>query len=289
MLDITIKRGIGNMTNNSNSAIQTVIEHNAPYWAGEYAVARRYFTNGDRSPEKDMRWIELQMFKEWTGSGVYGDRSVTVTGVIQKALDQLRAIENGGSVRDLNRISGLLQFGLDEFNHFKILYDLYRRIAPDRNVSIFEMGNLPEARKMVEMRHDYRENKPYGNTIVDLTEGGGLGMYFGIAEAFRSPGTRSEEDRIVLEFARLTITDETAHMSHRFQKAVSLGIAPRQWEEMDRGLQVLFKQKLIERNEQFGNVFSPAELEAMGRDVEAGRNYVRSNLGFLTEQLSLAA
>lgn len=277
------------MAGTIQSAIQAVIEHNAPYWAGEFAVAHRYFSDGARTSEKDVRWIELQMFKEWTGSGVYGDRSVTVTGVVQKGLDELRRIEGGGAVKDLDRVSHLIQFGLDEFNHFKILYKLYRRIAPNRNVSIFEMGNLPEARKMVEIRHDFREHKPLGNTIVDLTEGGGLGMYFGIAKAFETVDAVSEEDQIIVEFAKLTVTDETGHMSHRFEKALSLGIAPRQWEEMDLGLQVLFKQKLIERNEQFGNVFDRDELEAMGRNIEAGRNYVRTNLGFLSKQLGLAA
>jgi hypothetical protein len=277
------------MSNRNGSVIKTVIEHNAPYWAGEFAVAYKYFTDGARTPEKDIRWIELQMFKEWTGSGVYGDRSVTVTGVVQKGLDELRRIEGGGAVKDLDRVSHLIQFGLDEFNHFKILYKLYRRIAPNRNVSIFEMGNLPEARKMVEIRHDFREHKPLGNTIVDLTEGGGLGMYFGIAKAFETVDAVSEEDQIIVEFAKLTVTDETGHMSHRFRKAMALGVSPQQWEDVDRGLQTLFAQKLAERNEQFGNVFSQLELDAMGRDAEAGKAYVSTNLGFLNSQIALAA
>lgn len=269
--------------------IASVIEHNAPYWAGEFAVAHRYFSAGGRTPEKDICWIELQMFKEWTGSGVYGDRSITVTGVIQKGLDQLRRIEGGGAVEDLDGVSQLIQFGLDEFEHFKILYRLYRRIAPDRSVSIFDMGGLAEARRMVEMRQSFRESGPLGDTIVDLTEGGGLGMYFGIAKAFEAAGTLGEEDTIVRDFANMTIRDETEHMRHRFRKAMALGITPRQWEDVDRGLQTLFAQKLTERNEQFGNVCSRAELDAMAGDVEAGRAYVRANLGFLESQLALAA
>ena len=269
--------------------LHAAIAQNAPYWAGEFAVAYKYFSGGARMPEKDIRWIELQMFKEWTGSGVYGDRSVTVTGVIQKGLDELRRIEGGGTVKDLDGVSQLIQFGLDEFEHFKILYKLYRRIAPDRNVSIFDMGNLPEARKMVEMRQSFRETGPLGDTIVDLTEGGGLGMYFGIAKAFATVGIVSEEDRIIREFANMTIRDETEHMSYRFRKAMSLDLSPQQWGDVNRGLQTLFAQKLTERNEQFGNVFSPAELGAMATDIEAGKAYVRTNLGFLDSQMALAA
>jgi len=267
----------------------SIIEHNAPYWAGEFAVAYSYFAGGARTREKDIRWIELQMFKEWTGSGVYGDRTVTVTGVIQQGLEQLRRIEEGGVVKDLDGVSQLIQFGLDEFGHFKILHKLYRRIAPERSVSIFDMGNLAEARKMVEMRQSFRETRPLGDTIVDLTEGGGLGMYFGIAKAFDSAGTLSEDDRIIRDFANMTITDETEHMRHRFRKATSLSLSASQWEEVDRGLQSLFWQKLVERNEQFSDVFSQAELRKMAQDVEAGRAYVRANLGFLDLSLALAA
>jgi hypothetical protein len=54
-------------------------------------------------------------------------------------------------------------------------------------------------------------------------------------------------------------------------------------------LQALFAQKLIERNEQFGNVFSRAELDSMASDVEAGNADVRTNLGFLTDRVALAA
>ncbi len=269
--------------------LRTAIEHNAPYWAGECAVAFKYFSGGARTPAKDIRWLELQMFKEWTGGGVYGDRTVTVTGVIQKGLDELRRIEGGGAVKDLDGVSHLIQFGLDEFEHFKILHKLYRLIAPDRNVSIFDMGNLPEARKMVEMRQSFRETEPLGDTIVDLTEGGGLGLYFGIVKAFAAVGVASEEDRIIREFANMTVRDETEHMRHRFRKAMDLGLSSQQWAAVDRGLQTLFAQKLTERNEQFGNVFSPAELDAMARDVEAGKAYVSANLGFLDSQVALAA
>lgn len=272
----------------NESLMRALVEHNAPYWAGEYAVARRYFADGVRTREIDIRWIELQMFKEWTGSGVYGDRSVTLTSVIRQGLDELLKIERGDAVKDLDRISGLIQFGVDEFNHFSILYKLYRMVAPDRKRSVFEMGDLPEAKKMVDMRQHVRETHPLGDTIVDLTEGGGLGMYFGIAKAFEGHAL-NDADRIVDDFARMTIRDETSHMKGRFQKALGLGITPSQWEEVDRGLSGLFEQKLIERNEQFGNVYSRAELDAMAKDVGAGRAYVKTNLGFLSRELALAA
>jgi len=139
------------------------------------------------------------------------------------------------------------------------------------------------------MRQTVRESEPLGDTIVDLTEGGGLGMYFGIAKAFESADALSDDDRIIRDFANMTITDETEHMQHRFRKATSLGLTAQQWQDVDRGLQKLFKQKLVERNEQFGNVYSRAELDAIAMDVEAGKTYVTTNLGFLTRPVGLAA
>ena len=93
----------------------------------------------------------------------------------------------------------------------------------------------------------------------------------------------------VITKCRLTIRDVTEHMSYRFRKAMSLDLSPQQWGDVNRGLQTLFAQKLTERNEQFGNVFSPAELGAMATDIEAGKAYVRTNLGFLDSQMALAA
>ncbi len=270
------------------TGLQAVVEHCAPYWAGEYAVAHRYFTSGRRTQQSETRWLELQMFKEWTGSGVYGDRSVTVTGVVQKGLDALRKIEAGGAVEQLGSISELLQFGLDEFNHFRMLYELYRRVAPERQVAIADMGGLPEARRLVEMRYQYREQEPLGDVIVDLTEGGGLGMYFGISHAFEELGVGGKEDELVLAFARATVRDETEHMSHRFRNAAGLDLTAEQWTRVERGLLSLFTQKLRERNQQFGDVFTQPELDEKAADLDAGRRYVERNLSFLSAHLQAA-
>ena len=277
------------MGDHTTGTLDTIIVNNAPYWVGEYAVAYEYFTARKRTQASDVQWLELQMFKEWTGSGVYGDRTVTVTGVIKSALDQLYSIESGGKVDSLEAISNLLRFGLDEFNHFTILYEIYRRLVDGNTIPILEMGHLREAKNIVEVRQQYRESHPDGNLIVDLTEGGGLGMYFGISDAFAKTGIQCETDELIREFARMTIRDETEHMSHRFSKAAALGLSSKQWREVDENLQKLFAAKLRERNEQFGYVFPPEKLEAFAAGIEAGQEYVRRNLPFLGSYLKQAA
>jgi len=262
------------------------IRNSAPYWAGEYAVVYTYFTGGSRTPQRDVGWITLQMYKEWTGSGVYGKRGVTVNNLIKRAAKQIDQINAGESIGDLDAISGLLQFAIDEFNHFAILCKAFLKLQPRGRMSIEQMGDMPEGRRLVEMRHAWRE-RPNGDLIVDLTEGGGLGMYFAVGDAFDGAEQRSEVDELITRFAQATITDETEHMAGRFRRALQADLEPEDWEQVETGLRELFAQKLRERNQQFGEPFSADELERMGADAEAGRAYLERNLGFLGERLGI--
>jgi hypothetical protein len=262
------------------------IRKSASYWAGEYAVVHTYFTGGSRTPQRDVGWITLQMFKEWTGSGVYGKRGVTVNSLIKRAAAQIDKIDAGESIGDLDAISGLLQFAIDEFNHFSILCKAFLKLQPQGRMSIEQMGDMPESRRLVEMRHTWRE-QPNGDLIVDLTEGGGLGMYFAVGDAFAGVQQRSEVDELITRFAQATITDETEHMAGRFRRALQADLEPEDWEQVEVGLQELFAQKLRERNQQFGEPYSASELERMGANAAAGRAYLQRNLGFLGERLEI--
>ena len=153
-------------------------------------------------------------------------------------------------------------------------------------MTIDEMCHIDEGYKMIEMRQAYRD-QPHGDITVELTEGGGLGLYFGTKDAFMKQDIQSDLDKRILEFAEATINDETHHMKWRFSCALNAGISPAEWDKVNTNLQVLFAQKLRERNQQFGSVFTDDELDSMGSDIEAGQTYLKNHLGFLTEQLAV--
>jgi len=270
----------------ANRAVGRLIHHNAPYWAGEFAVARRYFANGSRQPARDATWLGLQMFKEWTGSGVYGPGDASIDALVQRCADALGRARSGLAREDLEQVSQQLQFATDELNHYLILWRAYQRIAPDSRKSIEEMGDLHHARRLVELRAAVR-TEPLGDWMVELSEGGGLGLYFAVCEQLGSQPDLAPEDQIILSFARATVADETEHMTHRFRSALALGLSADDWERIDAGLQRVSAQKLRERNEQFGGQFSSDELEHMGRDFDAGRRYATRHLTFLNERLGI--
>ncbi len=263
-----------------------VIRDNAPYWAGEYAIAQQYFGSDIRSQQGDVEWIQLQMFKEWAGSGVYGKGDVTVLSLVQKSADRLRSVKTGTKVSELKAIKQDLQFALDEFDHYILLARAYQHIAPEHELTIDEMCHIDEGHKMIDMRQEYR-NQPHGDITVELTEGGGLGLYFGIKDVFINQGVQSDLDQRILEFAESTINDETHHMKWRFSRALNAGIALSEWDNVNSNLQELFAQKLRERNQQFGSIFTNDELERMGADIDAGQAYLRKHLGSLTEQFAI--
>lgn len=200
----------------------------------------------------------------------------------------LSTVKAGDSVKKLLGIKGCLQFAIDEFDHYILLARAYEHVASGKGLSIQEMCHIDEGKKMIEMRQAYRD-QPHGDATVELTEGGGLGLYFGIRSAFnRKRGQElSPLDRCIQDFAEATIRDETEHMTGRFLKMIELEVSEGEWEIIDRNLQELFAQKLRERNQQFSSVFNDDELEAMGRDIESGRQYVRSHLSFLAERLNV--
>ena len=76
------------MKDEARYAAQRVIEAVARYWAGERAVARRFF--GATVPfveaAPDHQWLAYQIHKEWHGGGVYGPGGTTVQSIIEAAM-----------------------------------------------------------------------------------------------------------------------------------------------------------------------------------------------------------
>lgn len=273
------------MNNQLLEKVSNTIRDNAPYWAGEYEIAQRYFGSDLRSRKGDAEWIQLQMFKEWAGSGVYGRGNVTVLSMAQKSTDRLKLVRPGTSVSELESIKQDLLFASDEFDHYILLARAYQYVAPEDDMTIDEMCHINEGHKMIDMRQSYRD-RPHGDITVELTEGGGLGLYFGVKDAFLQRGIQSDLDKCIVKFAEATILDETHHMKWRFSRALDAGISAEEWDIVNKNLQELFAQKLRERNQQFGSLFTNDELDRMGSDIGAGQYYLNNHLGFLTESLT---
>jgi len=272
--------------------IQKTLLTSAPFWALEHELAVRYFATELRTEETDKRWIGHQMFKEWTGSGVYGPRSTTVATMIREVAEEIVGLDSGSVAPNPLRSTYVkLSFASDELRHYAQLHDLYllaEKSSPPP--SIADLGYLDGGRELTELRLKWREDR-LGEIAVDLSEGGGLGLYFGIRSSAAHLDSSAEVDREILEVAERTIEDETRHLLGRFRSAQKHELTEPDWTRISALLREISHQKLIERNEQFNFVLSDDEIAKVldSPDLELAQTFLTTHLGFLLDELGLTA
>ena len=264
--------------------LRELIDTVAPCWAGEALVARRYFGSGHRTPERDVRWIGFQVFKEFNGGGVYGGPGATVASILDAASRRAAAISLATPPAEVTRILDDLAFAVDELRHMAQFMGLYALAGGDPERSLESLGDLANARRLAALRHSLRATT-VGRTAVDLSEGGGLGLQFGMRTHFADHPPASEVDREVVRLSESILADESSHLLMRFRGTKALGDDERTWAELTGNLLAISVQKLKERNEQFSCPLPDDELLAITADRALGRQYVSRNLGFLTAGL----
>ncbi|MCM2431012.1 hypothetical protein [Streptomyces sp. RKAG337] len=272
--------------------IQQALRMSAPYWAAEHEIALRYFGSSARNTGSDKVWVGHQMFKEWTGSGVYGPRHTTVASMIAEVAEEVAPLGHGAvAPSPLRSTYTKLSFASDELRHYAQLHDLFLLIESSTPPpAIAELGKLREGSALTELRLGYRDDK-LGAIAVDLSEGGGLGLYFGIRSAKNLLDPSDEVDREVLAVADRTIEDETRHLLGRFKAACDAGLDGNQWVRVSEILEEISRQKLLERNEQFGGMLTPQEVAAVITSENHARtaSFLTGHLGFLLEYLGMSS
>ncbi len=257
-----------------------LLESVAPCWAGEALIARHYLGNGHRTAARDVQWIGFQVFKEHTGGGVYGGPGETVATILRSAAVRASEINLATRPEDLEQVLGDLQFAVDELRHMTQFIRLYALAGGDTSRSIESLGQLDSAGRLAGLRHELRSTK-IGRTAVELSEGGGLGLHFGMQEHFRLNPPTAPAD---LEIARLTdviLADETHHMLTRFHSILDLDDSEHTWQNLESQLVAICSQKLRERNEQFSFPLPEEELIQLPGNRSLGRQYMEAHLGFL--------
>lgn len=260
------------------------IDASLPYWAAEFALGVQYFSPDSKLREsgREKQWIRFQMFKEWTGSGVYGGRGVNVPVMLGQALDMVRSADMFQEVERLRAATGLIQYAVDEMRHYILFARLHRDHIGPTELDIQQMGAIGSGTALTELRFGHRDGG-VGQLAVDMSEGGGLGLYFGIQHVFRSAEGLSTFDTELLDVVDRIVDDERGHMLVSFRSAIDAGLTDAQWEHVTDVLAQISRQKVVERIEQFGGGF--AELAAAGhRADEATQRLFRATyLDFLDQ------
>jgi hypothetical protein len=264
--------------------LRELIDTVAPCWAGEALVAGRYFGSGHRTPERDVRWIGFQVFKEFNGGGVYGGPGATVASILDAASRRAAAISLATPPGEVTRILDDLNFAVDELRHMAQFMGLYALAGGDPGRSLESLGDLENARRLLALRHSLRQTA-VGRTAVDLSEGGGLGLQFGMRAHFAASPPVTDVDREMVRLSERILADESAHILAKFRSTDQLDDDERTWSGLTASLLAISVQKLKERNEQFSGPLAEDELLAVAADRDLGRQYVSRHLGFLTAGL----
>ena len=89
--------------------LRRLIETAAPLFAGEAEVVHTYWDSPVRTVETDLRWLELQVFKEFKGSGVGElDNRGVIMGPLAEVADLLPRMDLEAEV-SRHRIRELLE------------------------------------------------------------------------------------------------------------------------------------------------------------------------------------
>jgi hypothetical protein len=247
----------------SRTLVDLAFDRCLPHWGGEFAIAMHYFGEGSRvrSPARDRSWLEFQIWKEWYGSGVYGPRGITVADLLQQAIAQIRMPAAGDDAEALAAAGAMLDFGRDEFAHFTILFELWRRSFADAPAHVEAWGALPAGHELMELRLELQEQR-LGAIAVRLSEGGGLGLFFGIRDVL--VGAQGTFERGLLQAVERILADERHHLIGNFVDAARAVREPAEIAAVVDSLDRICAVKLREREQQFAVVLErvpAAELE----------------------------
>ena len=214
------------------------------FWAGEAEICRRFW-NEPRSAEEQAHWLRLQVFKEMYGSGLVGRPEGIIRALIDKLAETLPLAQNKAQRDEFERNIRVLR---EEFTHFRLFADVLESATGEPvQLSTLKEWQLPEDRRLQELRQSYRESRGgLGELAVGFTEGGGSSFFF--------EGRKIGGDPVADEIARacaVVFNDELEHGEHG-----ALGLereldSEEEWAEVREMVTAICKQRLRMRYEMF--------------------------------------
>ena len=189
--------------------LRRLIESAAPLFAGEAEVVRTYWDSPLRTIETDLRWLELQVFKEFKGSGVgdYDNRGV-IMGPLTEVLEVLPRMD---IEVPRHRIRDLLEGLYEEFTHLVAFADVYDAIRPEGTPKLdpHRCQGWEEDNVLTRLRYKtLAEHGEIGARASKFSEGGYCTLF---REGMRIAG-RGGNDALIADACARVYDDEFEHM-----------------------------------------------------------------------------
>ena len=240
--------------------LRHLIETAAPLFAGEAEVVRTYWDSPVRTHETELRWLELQCFKEFKGSGVGElDNMGVIMGPLTEVRELLPKMDRGvGRHYILDLLEGLYE----EFTHLVAFADVYDAIRkpgeapfdPHRSAGWQEDDELTRLRYRT-----IEENGEIGRRASKFSEGGYCTLF---REGMAIAGRGGNDDLIAGACAKV-FDDEFEHMLQGIVGLDAEGLSDEDWEKMERLVVDLLKHRIHMRNGQFSYPLSAGRIEAI--------------------------
>ena len=240
--------------------LQSLVDLNAPLWAGEAEVVRSYWSWPKRSRETDRRWLACQCFKELWGSSVgYG------RGLLMEPLKTLEALYPKLDVEvDRHEILGLAEALHSEFAHYVAFADAHDAMAAPGEPKLVPsaLSSWPGDDRLGELRQAHRERHgELGRRAAQFTEGGYCTLF---AEGMKLAGNGGRDELIAAACARV-YEDEFDHMLKGVVGLDDENMGDADWTLLGELTAAQLKLRIRMRNEQFGGPLPEARIAAIER------------------------
>lgn len=249
-----------------SAPFRSLIDAAAPFFAGEAEVVRSYWDSPIRTTETDLRWLELQVFKEFKGSGVgdFENRGV-VMGPLTETLELLPRMDVEPGVTR-HRIRDLLEGLYEEFTHLVAFADVYDAIRPEGAPPLdpHRCAGWPEDDALTGLRYrTLAEHGEIGRRASKFSEGGYCTLF---REGMAIAG-RGGADALIADACARVYEDEFEHMLEGIAGLDRTGLAAADWRRMEDLVVALLKARVRMRNGQFSHPLAPERLA----EIDAGK------------------
>lgn len=253
-----------------STGLHSLIAAAAPLFAGEAEVVRTYWDWEGRTVETDLRWLQLQCFKELKGSGVGElDNMGVIDGPLKEIGEALPKLDRGV---DRHHVRHLMEELYEEFSHFCAFADAYDAIRPDGAPALDPQASdgWEEDRTLTEMRYSVlADHGAMGLRASKFSEGGYCTLFREGMRVGGKGGPFAVANDLISKACGLVYEDEFGHMLQGIVGLDDEGLAEDEWERLTELVVRLLRLRIPMRNGQFSYPLSQERIDAIyAGDIE---------------------
>lgn len=247
----------------ASANLRKLIAAAAPYWRGEAAVFRTYWTWERRSRESDRRWLALQCYKEVWGSGL----APLDKGIFLAPAEQLVAMFPRIDIAvDRHAVLDVAEGLWAEFLHYCAFADAHDALAlpgePKINPHAIKQS-WAEDLALSELRFAHkREDPKLGERATRFTEGGYCTLFSeGMLLKHKKSKTHGKANQLIAAACAKVYEDEFGHMLKGIAGLDAERMSADEWRTLERMSLEQLRARIVMRNAQFGRPLQGRQLE----------------------------